>query len=517
MLSWFVGHDGGVPPLDPDLCYAAASSRDARFDGRFIVAVRTTGIYCRPSCPAITPKRSNVEFHQSAASAQHSGFRACKRCHPDATPGSPDWNVRQDVVARAMRLIADGVVERDGVGGIATRLGYSERHLNRLVTDEVGAGPLAIARAQRAQTSRVLIETTDLALTDVAFAAGFGSVRQFNDTISAVFDATPTALRRSARSRRSIAVDVGAAAATVTLRLPTRQPFAGAEVLEFLGRRAISGVETFGLVDGVATYRRILSLPNGHGVVSLAIAPNADHVVAGVRVDDWSDLTTAVQRVRRMLDLDADPVAVDGHLGVDPLLGPLVRAVPGRRSPGSVDPFETLVRAIIGQQISVVGARTVATKLVGAVGTSVDSALVEGWPGLDRAFPAAEDVASAPDSAFSMPTARRDTIRRAAAAVAGGELGLDVGADPDEARAQMLELRGIGPWTADYVMMRGLGHPDVLLGTDLGVLHALRALGGDPTFAAWAPWRSYAVHHLWGSLDPPPNAHIFTSDEKDPS
>ncbi|MCP4068022.1 MAG: helix-turn-helix domain-containing protein, partial [Phycisphaeraceae bacterium] len=306
--------------------------------------------------------------HQSAASAQHSGFRACKRCHPDATPGSPDWNVRQNVVVRAMRLIADGVVERDGVGGIAIRLGYSERHLNRLVTDEVGAGPLSIARSQRAQTSRVLIETTDLALTDVAFAAGFGSVRQFNDTINAVFDATPTALRRSARSRRSVAIDVGAAA-TVTLRLPSRQPFAGPEVPEFLGRRAISGVETFGLVDGVPTYRRVVRLPNGHGVVSLAIAPNADHVVAGVRVDDWSDLTTAVQRVRRMLDLDADPVAVDGHLGVDPLLGPFVRAVPGRRSPGSVDSFESLVRAIIGQQISVAGARTVATKLVGAVGT----------------------------------------------------------------------------------------------------------------------------------------------------
>jgi AraC family transcriptional regulator of adaptative response / DNA-3-methyladenine glycosylase II len=518
---WESAMMGSVPPLDPDLCYAAASSRDARFDGRFIVAVRTTGIYCRPSCPAITPKRKNVEFHQTAASAQHDGFRACKRCHPDATPGSPDWNVRHDVVARAMRLIADGVVERDGVGGIATRLGYSERHLNRLVTDEVGAGPLAIARAQRAQTSRVLIETTDLPLTDVAFAAGFGSVRQFNDTIRAVFDASPTSLRRSARSRRGVSIDAGPAAATVTLRLPTRQPFAGADVLEFLGRRAIRGLETFGLVDDVPTYRRILTLPNGHGVVSLAIAPDADHVIARVRVGDWSDLTTAVQRVRRMLDLDADPVAVDGHLVVDPVLGELVRAVPGRRSPGSVDPFETLVRAIIGQQISVAGARTVAAKLVGAVGTGVDPALVEGWPELDRAFPGADAVAAAPDSAFSMPTARRETIRRAAAAVADGELVLDVGADPVEARDQMLALRGIGPWTADYVMMRGLGHPDVMLGTDLGVVHALRAVDGEPTPERWAPWRSYAVHHLWASLDPPLDPPLdtqtFHSDRKDPS
>lgn len=416
-----------------------------------------------------------------------------------------------------MRLIADGVVERDGVGGIATRLGYSERHLNRLVTDEVGAGPLAIARAQRAQTSRVLIETTDLPLTDVAFAAGFGSVRQFNDTIRAVFDATPTAMRGSARSRRGVAIEAGPAAVTVTLRLPTRRPFAGADVLEFLGRRTIPGVETFGLDDAGPTYRRVLTLPNGHGVVSLSIAPDGDHVVACVRVGDWSDLTTAVQRVRRMLDLDADPVAVDGHLSADRVLGQLVRSVPGRRSPGSVDPFETLVRAIIGQQISVAGARTVAAKLVSVVGANVDPALVEGWPELDRAFPGPEAVMAAPDSAFSMPTARRETIRRAAAAVSGGTLVLDVGADPFEARAQMLELRGIGPWTADYVMMRGLGHPDVMLGTDLGVVQALRALGGETASATWAPWRSYAVHHLWGSLDTPPTEPTPHSDRKDPS
>ncbi len=328
--------------------------------------------------------------------------------------------------------------------------------------------------------------------------------------------------RRSAGRRgraRGAAIDAGPAAATVTLRLPTRQPFAGAEVLDFLGRRAIPGVETFELVDGVSTYRRVLTLPNGHGVVSLAIGEGGDHVVARLRVGDWSDLTTAVQRVRRMLDLDADPVAVDGHLGADPVLGRLVRSVPGRRSPGSVEPFETLVRAIIGQQISVAGASTVAAKLVEAVGTSVEPALVEGWPELTTAFPGPAVIAAAPDSAFSMPTARRDTIRRAAAAVAGGELVLDVGADPLEARGQMLALRGIGPWTADYVMMRGLAHPDVMLGTDLAVVHALRALGGEPTSERWAPWRSYAVHHLWGSLDPPASTQTvpLRADRKDPS
>ncbi|WP_040496479.1 DNA-3-methyladenine glycosylase 2 family protein [Ilumatobacter nonamiensis] len=491
-----------MAPLDPDLCYAAASSRDARFDGRFIVAVRTTGIYCRPSCPAVTPKRTNVEFHHTAASAQQSGFRACKRCHPDATPGSPEWNVRHDVVARAMRLIADGVIERDGVGGVATRLGYSERHLNRLVTDEVGAGPLAIARAQRAQTSRVLIETTDLALTDVAFAAGFGSVRQFNDTIREVFDATPSALRSAGRTRRPADADAGSSA-TVTLKLPTRLPFAGTDVLEFLGRRMIPGVETCDRVDGIQRYRRTLSLPGGDGAVSLTTDNDCDHVVARLRVDDWADLTTAVQRVRRMLDLDADPAAVDDHLGADRVLGPMVQATPGRRSPASVDPFETLVRAIIGQQISVSGARTVAAKLVRATGTTVDPALVASWSDLCVSFPSPDVVADAPDDAFSMPTARRDTIRRAAAAVANGDLVLDVGVDPSEARAKMLELRGIGPWTADYVLMRGLGHPDVMLGTDLGVVHALRRIGSTPDTTTWAPWRSYAVHHLWAQPTEP--------------
>ena len=501
------GHDGPVPPLDADLCYAAASSRDARFDGRFIVAVKTTGIYCRPSCPAITPKRANVEFHHTAASAQHSGFRACKRCHPDATPGSPEWNVRQDVVARAMRLIADGVVERDGVGGVASRLGYSARHLNRLLSDEVGAGPLAIARAQRAQTSRVLIETTDLSLTDVAFAAGFGSVRQFNDTIREVFDATPSSLRRAGHRRRSEPAPAGEpGAVTVSLRLPTRRPFAGAAVLAFLGRRAIPGVETFDIVDGVARYRRTLTLPAGFGAVSLTATDESDHVQAQLRVEDWADLTTAVQRVRRLLDLDADPEAVDAHLAHDPALGPCVRAVPGRRSPGSVDPFETLVRAIIGQQISVAGARTVAGYLATAVGIEIPRAMVDEWDGLQRVFPGPDAIGAASDDALRMPVARRATIRRAADAVTEGDVALDVGADPEDARARLLELRGVGAWTADYVLMRGLGHPDVMLGSDLGVVHAARALGDvDPD--RWAPWRSYAVHHLWATLDDDPEPH----------
>jgi AraC family transcriptional regulator of adaptative response / DNA-3-methyladenine glycosylase II len=506
-----------VPPLDPDHCYVAVQSRDQRFDGWFVTAVRTTGIYCRPSCPAITPKRTNVDFFPTAATAQQHGFRACKRCRPDATPGSPDWNVRQDVVARAMRLIADGLVERDGVPGLARRLGYSERHLNRVLTDELGAGPLAIARAQRAQTARLLVETTTMPLTDVAFAAGFGSVRQFNDTIRSVFATSPTALRtarrqhppepeirsergaqRHVRSEFQAGVEgrageeLGGGGAAIAVRLPVRQPFAADAVMAFIGERAIAGTESW---DGVA-YRRSLDLPGGPGVVSLIA--NDDHVAARLALTSWGDLATAVQRIRRLLDLDADPTAVDDALARDPVMRSLVTAVPGRRSPASVDAFETAVRAVIGQQVSVAGARTVAGRIVEAVGSPLDSV-----DGVSRLFPRPEQLLAAPDDAFSMPHARRDTIRRLADAVLEGTVELHVGVDPSVAREQLLSLRGVGPWTADYVVMRGLGHPDKFLDADLGVRHALDALGVEADRAhRWAPWRSYAVHHLWASLSP---------------
>ena len=486
-----------MPPLDPDQCYVAVQSRDQRFDGWFVTAVRTTGIYCRPSCPAITPKRSNVEFHPTAAAAQQRGFRACKRCRPDASPGSPEWNSRQDVVARAMRLIADGVVEREGVGGLARRLGYSERHLNRVFTDELGAGPLAVARAQRAHTARLLVETTSLPLTDVAFAAGFGSVRQFNDTIREVFATSPTDLR--AARRRPPAPIIGSATiesrVAVAVRLPVRTPFASNEVMSFIGERAIPGIESW---DG-QTYQRSLDLPGGIGVV--ALVAHDDHVAARIELSSWGDLGVAVQRVRRLLDLDSDPSAVDAALEADPAIAHLVAAVPGRRAPASVDPYETAIRAVIGQQVSVAGARTVAGRIVKAIGRTFGEPVGD----VTRMFPRPDELAGAPDEAFSMPGARRDTIRRVAAAVADGDLELDVGSDPAVAHRQLLGLKGIGPWTADYVVMRGLGHPDTFLTNDLGVRHALDRLGlGDELGPRWAPWRSYAVHHLWASLAAPP-------------
>ncbi|HAP75623.1 MAG TPA: AraC family transcriptional regulator, partial [Acidimicrobiaceae bacterium] len=348
--------------LDHDHCYRAIQSRDSRFDGWFVTAVRTTGIYCRPSCPAITPKRTNVEFFVAAATAQAHGYRACKRCRPDASPGSPEWNTRADAVGRAMRLIADGLVDREGVPGLANRLGYSERQVHRLLTSELGSGPLALARAQRAHTARVLIETTTLPITEVAFAAGFQSIRQFNDTIRDVFASTPSDLRRTRRGD-TIAAATGE---VLTLRLPTREPFDAGALFGFFAVRAVPGVESF---EG-GVYSRSLSLAHGAGVVSLSSSadPRRNGVICSLALDHLGDLQAAVQRTRRMLDLDCDPLAIGEHLSTDPLLAPLVRRRPGLRAPGHPDGAELLVRAVLGQQVSVAGARTLATRLVAAHG-----------------------------------------------------------------------------------------------------------------------------------------------------
>lgn len=482
-----VGHHGGVidPLLDPDRCYRAASSRDERFDGWFYIGVRTTGIYCRPSCPAVTPKRSNVDFYRSSAAAQQDGFRACKRCRPDASPGSPEWDLRSDLIGRAMRLIADGVVDREGVAGLSQRLGYSNRHLNRMITDELGAGPLALARAQRAQTARILIETTDMSMTDVAFAAGFGSIRQFNDTVRAVFATSPTDLRRT--SHRG---DARGESGSVAVRLVAREPFAGRELFAFLRARAVSGVEHCDHGE----YRRSLVLPHGHGTVSTRLGDG--FVQATFRLADWRDLAPAVGRVRRLLDLDADPVAIDETLLTDAAIAPLVERLPGLRAAGSVDPAETLVRAIVGQQVSVAGARTVTARLAHELGAPLT--VNDGQ--LTRAFPTMARLAGATIRDLPMPTARAATLRDVAAAVQSGDLVLDAGVDRAELVERLMARRGIGPWTARYVVMRALGDPDVFLDTDLGVRRALAERDLTPADAErWRPWRTYAMHHLWNS------------------
>ncbi len=490
-----VGCDNMVVLKDFEHRYRAVRGRDVRFDGRFYVAVTSTGIYCRPSCPAITPRRSNVRFFPTAAAAQYAGFRACKRCRPDAVPGSPEWDTRADIVARAMRLIADGVVDRDGVAGLARRLSYTERHLHRLLSAEVGAGPLALARARRAHTARLLIETTDLPITDVAFAAGFTSIRQFNDTIREVFAVTPRELRR-ARGRRDETVR-----GEIPLRLPFRRPFDASGMLRFLGTRAVAGVETF---DG-EIYRRTLRLPHGSGMV--ALSDGGDHILCVLRLENLRDLGTAVQRCRRLLDLDADPVAVADVLGTDPLLGALVRRSPGRRVPGSVDGTELAFRAVLGQQVSVAGARTLAGRLVARCGEPLPETLAaeDGEP--THLFPGPHAVVEATLEGLGVPGARRETLRTLARVLAGGGILLDPGSEREEVERLLLGLRGIGPWTASYVAMRALGDPDAFLPTDLGVRRAISGLGHADdrrSIAAlaerWSPWRAYAMQHLWASL-----------------
>ncbi|HVL84290.1 MAG TPA: AlkA N-terminal domain-containing protein [Pseudonocardia sp.] len=498
-------------PLDTERCYRAVTSRDARFDGQFVTAVRTTGIYCRPSCPATTPRPGNVEFLPTAGAAQQRGFRACRRCLPDAVPGSPEWDVRADLAGRAMRLIADGVVERAGVSGLADALGYSPRHLTRVLAAELGAGPLALARAHRAHTARLLVESTALAMADVAFAAGFASVRQFNDTVRAVYGVPPTALRAHAARRRGPAPG---GAGALALRLPYRRPLDGAGLLGYLGERAVEGVEA--VLDG--GYRRTLRLP--HGPATVALDPGAlnpgdpagqgtGHVAVTLRLTDPRDLGPAVARLRRLLDLDADPVAVDAVLGADPALAASVRAAPGIRVPGTVDGAETALRAVLGQQVSVAAARTAASRLVAALGEPLPAALAPapGEPGL--LFPTPAAVADRGHEVLAGPRGRIAAVVGLAATIAEGRLDLHLGRDPADLRAELTALAGIGPWTAGYLALRLLGDPDELLAPDLAVRRGAAALGLPADAAAltaharrWRPWRSYAAAHLWRAAAP---------------
>ncbi len=478
---------------DFESCYRFMRSRDPRYDGHFFVGVLSTGIYCRPSCPARLPKRRNIRLFHTTAAAQEAGLRACKRCDPDAAPGSPAWNRRADVAGRAFRLIAEGTVDRDGVPGLANRLGYSERQLQRILTDEVGAGPVALARAQRAQAARLLIESTAITFAEVALAAGFGSVRQFNDTIRSVYGRTPTELRRHARQRRG-----KVAAGTIELRLACRLPFDGESSIRFLGTRAVPGLEVF---DG-STYRRSLSLQ--HGGAAVELEPVQGGVRCRLRLDDLRDLTAAVARCRALLDLDADPEAVSAQLGPDPCLGELVRARPGLRVPGAADGFELAVRAVIGQQVSVVAARTVAARLVERFGEPLD----EPFGPVTHRFPSSSALAQVDPATLAMPRSRATALRELAKRVSAGDLELDAGAEPASTVASLLAVPGIGPWTASYIAMRALGDPDAYPFGDAGLRRALQRKGyaaereAEARLAeAWRPWRSYAVIHLWRSLD----------------
>ncbi|MFE5022290.1 DNA-3-methyladenine glycosylase 2 family protein [Streptomyces sp. NPDC056656] len=456
--------------IDEDTRYEAVRSRDARFDGEFFFAVETTGIYCRPSCPAVTPRRKNVRYYATAAAAQGSGFRACRRCRPDAVPGSADWNVRADVVGRAMRMIGDGVVDREGVAGLAVRLGYSARQVQRQLTTEVGAGPVALARAQRAHTARVLLQTTGLPITEIAFAAGFASVRQFNDTIRAVYARTPTELRAEAPATRATATAAG-----IPLRLAHRGPYQARPLFDTLAREALDGVEEMTGTPGARTYRRTLRLPYGTGVVSVdertrsTPASRAAHhggwLDARIHLTDLRDLTTAVGRLRRLFDLDSDPYAIDERLGADPRLAPLVAARPGLRAPGAADPDELAVRVLAG--------REEAARLVERYAKAVDAPCGT----LTHVFPPPDDLVGEPGPVGAL-----------AAALADGALRLDPGADRDDAEAALRALPGVDARTAALIRMRSLADPDVALPEEPGQ---------EPVPDTWRPWRTYAQQHLW--------------------
>ena len=476
---------------DRERCVRAVQSKDARFDGWFFTAVLTTGIYCRPSCPVVPPKPQNMRFFPSAAAAQQAGFRACKRCRPDASPGSPEWDIRADVVARAMRLIADGVMDDGGVPALASRLGYSVRQVERQLVAELGAGPLALARAQRAQTARLLIETTALPMGDVAFAAGFASIRTFNDTVREVFALSPSQLRdRASRGQAP------AAAGVLSLRLPFRAPLQPDNLFGHLAATAVPGVEEWR--DGA--YRRTLQLPHGHGIV--ALRPEPDHVTCQLRLTDMRDLASAISRCRRLLDLDADPVAIADLLSADEALAPLVRKAPGRRVPRTVDAGEFALRAVLGQQVSTAAARTHAGRLAVAHGEPIDDP--DG--GLTRLFPEPAMLASVDE--LALPRSRRESFTALAIALADGRIDLSVGSDWHEARVQLAALPGVGPWTVETIAMRALGDPDAFPATDLGMRAAAEQAGLPATPAAltgrataWRPWRSYAVQYLWATTD----------------
>jgi AraC family transcriptional regulator of adaptative response / DNA-3-methyladenine glycosylase II len=487
--------------MDFDVCYRALGARDSRFDGWFFTAVTSTGVYCRPSCPAMTPKREHVRFYPSAAACQQAGFRACKRCRPDATPGSPEWNSRGDVVARAMRLIADGVIDRDGVPGLAAALGYSVRQLQRVLVAELGAGPLALARAQRAQTARTLVETSSLPMTEVAFAAGFESIRQFNATVRVVFAMTPTELRRrAARSRGGARASSPSPAANgLRLKLAFRRPLCPGNLFGHLAATAIPGVEE---ISG-RTYRRTLRLPFGAGIAELT--PENDHIACRLRLADLRDLSAAIARCRWLLDLDADPLAIDGLLAEDSRFAPLIARAPGRRVPRTVDGEEMAIRAVLGQQISTAAARTHAARLAARHGEPVSDP--EG--GLSHVFPSPEALS---EIELAMPASRRATVRALLAALRSGELDLSPWGDRERARAALEALPGIGPWTTEVVAMRALGEPDAFPATDLGVRRGAEAVGLPGAGAAliayaerWRPWRAYAVQHLWGATRHPIN------------
>lgn len=490
--------------LEADLCYRALRTRDRRFDGRFFVAVRSTGIFCRPVCPARTPRRENCLFMPSAAAAREAGFRPCLRCRPEAAPGSPAWSGTAATVGRALRLIGAGELDGGDVEDLAERLGVGARHLRRLFAQHLGASPRAVAQTRRVLFAKKLIDETDLSMVDVALSAGFASVRRFNDAVRSTYGRPPRELRRMRRTKPR------AAAAELVLRLPYRPPLAWQPLLAFLAARAIPGVES--VRDG--EYRRTFRAAGRAGWLAARPEPSVPVLCVRLHAAAPAPLGPTVEALRRLFDLDADPSTIDAHLATDPLLAPSVEDAPGLRLPGAFDPFELAVRAILGQQVSVRGATTLAGRLADRFGepASAGASAEDGSPG--RLFPEPERLRRAGLEAIGLPKSRASAIRALARALGAGDLRLDGSQSPDVARARLLALPGVGPWTAEYVAMRVLREPDAFPDSDLGLRKAIGE-AGQPVASgalraraeAWRPWRGYAALHLWRRATLPDEPH----------
>ncbi len=478
----------------------ARLSRDARFDGRFFVAVKTTGIYCRPVCPAKPPKAENVEFFRTAAAASEAGFRPCLRCRPETAPGSPAWVGSSTTVRRGLRLIAHGALDDGNVDELAERLGVTARHLRRLFDRDIGASPLAIAQTQRLHFAKRLVDETSLSMTDVALAAGFGSVRRFNDTFRRAYGRSPRSLRGNARPAKA------GEGASLTVRIPVREPYSWDSALAFFRARAIPGVEA--VVDG--HYRRSIRFGRGpsarHGAIDVSLASSPGQLDVRLIGAEAGDVFAASQRVRDLLDADAPIHDIATVLGQDAALASRLRSLPGPRVMGAWDGFELLVRAILGQQVSVAAATTLSGRVASRYGEQLDPVIAREVPGLDYVFPTADKLSRVHMNNMGIVGSRIQSIRALAREVARGRLQLDSSASPDDVYAALTAIRGIGDWTAQYVLMRVVRVPDAFPASDLGLLKALEpGQRLKPKVLAerserWRPWRAYAAALLWYAI-----------------
>jgi AraC family transcriptional regulator of adaptative response / DNA-3-methyladenine glycosylase II len=477
--------------LDRRALDRARVSRDARFDGKFFIAVTSTGIYCRPICPTRASKQKNIRYYATAAAAAEAGFRPCLRCRPEAAPGTPAWLGTSAVVRRALRLIQDGVLDEESVDALAGRLGIGPRHLHRLFVQHVGASPITVAQTRRLHFAKHLLDETNLPITEVALAAGFGSLRRFNDTFQTTYRRAPRELRK--QRRRGLAAEAGD---EVVLRLAYRPPYDWPQVLAFLATRALPGVER---VDARG-YARTVASDGGAAFLCVGALPGSNALELRVRGAAPSSLFQLSSVAKRAFDLAADPARIVLALKADPLLGPLAGRRPGLRIPGAWDPFECAVRAVLGQQVSVAAGRTMVARVVARVGQRIAG----GSDGLTHLFPSPADLAKADLEGLGLTRAKIATLGALARAVCDGSV--DFGAPVEEVTASLEALPGVGAWTAQYVALRALGEPNAFLAGDL-VLRRMAAGRGEALTAraleargeAWRPWRGYAVIHLWSA------------------